>query len=59
MDNARFNQLLALAKEGDTAAIADLFHEFQFDFYSDALPSSISEDKRSSADKKSSDGESV
>jgi len=58
MDNARFNQLLSLGKEGDSAAIADLWHEFNFDFYSDD-PSSICADQRSSADKKSSDGESV
>ena len=36
MDNSRFKQLLQLATGGDCAAIADLWHEFQFDFYSES-----------------------
>jgi hypothetical protein len=40
MVNPRFSQLLDKARAGDTAAIADLWHEFQFDFYSDVPPSS-------------------
>jgi len=31
----RFHQLLALANEGSTAAVADLFHEFEFRFGED------------------------
>lgn len=29
----RFRQLLALAREGDEAAVHDLWAEFQFDFH--------------------------
>jgi len=51
VDNTRFNQLLDLARDGDSAAIADLFHEFQFDFYSDPLgcPSSAAGGENSSS----------
>ena len=55
MDNPRFNQLLALAEDGDSSAIADLWHEFNFDFYSDSLGCSSSE----AGGENSSSGESV
>jgi len=38
MCDPRFSQLLEKAREGDSAAIADLWHEYQFDFYSDVPP---------------------
>jgi len=50
MDNPRFNQLLDLAKDGDEASVAQLWHEFGFDFYAEASPSVV---------KKSSSGESA
>lgn len=37
MDNPRFNQLLDLAREGDEASVAQLWHEFGFDFH-DKVP---------------------
>lgn len=40
MIDPRFSQLLEKAREGDSAAIGDLWHEYQFDFYSDVPPSS-------------------
>jgi hypothetical protein len=51
----RFNQLIEKAREGDSCAIADLWHEFQFDFYSDTLGGSSSE----AGGEKSSSGESA
>lgn len=42
MCDPRFSQLLEKAREGDSTAIADLWHEFQFDFYSDVPPTSES-----------------
>ena len=33
MDNPRFNQLLDLARNGDEASVAQLWHEFGFDFH--------------------------
>lgn len=39
MDNARFNQLLDLARNGDEASVAQLWHEFGFDFHAEASPS--------------------
>jgi len=42
MDNARFNQLLDLAKEGDEASVAQLWHEFGFDFHAEASSSAPS-----------------
>lgn len=36
MDNPRFNQLLDLAREGDEASVAQLWHEFGFDFHAEA-----------------------
>jgi hypothetical protein len=35
MDNARFNELLALAEDGDENAVSDLWKEFLFVFGSD------------------------
>ena len=35
MDNARFNQLLDLAREGDEASVACLWHEFGLDFHAE------------------------
>lgn len=35
MDNARFNQLLDLARAGDEASVAQLWHEFGFDFHAE------------------------
>ena len=35
MDNARFNQLLDLARTGDEASVAQLWHEFGFDFHAE------------------------
>ncbi len=35
MDNARFNQLLALAEDGDENAASDLWNEFNFIFGTD------------------------
>jgi hypothetical protein len=40
MDNARFNQLLDLARAGDEASVAQLWHEFGFDFHAEVPPSS-------------------
>jgi hypothetical protein len=40
MDNARFNQLLGLARTGDEASVAQLWHEFGFDFHAEVPPSS-------------------
>ena len=56
MDNPRFNQLLDLAKDGDEASVAQLWHEFGFDFYAEASPSVSSVP---SVVKKSSSGESA
>lgn len=56
MDNARFNQLLDLAREGDEASVAQLWHEFGFDFHAEAFPSAPS---APSVVKKSSSGESA
>jgi hypothetical protein len=39
MDNARFNQLLDLARTGDEAAVASLWWEFDFDFHAEVPPS--------------------
>ena len=38
MDKQRFQELFQLATDGDCAAVADLWHEFQFDFYSESAP---------------------
>ena len=35
MDNPRFNQLLDLARAGDEASVAQLWHEFGFDFHAE------------------------
>lgn len=35
MDNARFNELLALSKDGDENAASDLWKEFNFIFGTD------------------------
>ena len=35
MDKPRFNQLLDLARSGDEASVAQLWHEFGFDFYAE------------------------
>jgi hypothetical protein len=35
MDNPRFNQLLDLARNGDEASVAQLWHEFGFDFHAE------------------------
>jgi len=35
----RFSQLLDLAREGDEASVAQLWHEFGFDFHAEAVPS--------------------
>ena len=35
MDNPRFNQLLDLARESDEASVAQLWHEFGFDFHAE------------------------
>ena len=40
MDKNRFNQLLDLAREGDEASVAQLWHEFGFDFHAEVPPSS-------------------
>jgi len=42
MDNPRFNQLLDLARDGDEASVAQLWHEFGFDFHAEAHPSASS-----------------
>jgi len=55
MCNDRRNQLLEKAREGDACAIADLWHEFQVDFYSDSLGGSSSE----AGGEKTSSGESA
>ena len=55
MVDPRFTQLLEKARSGDDCAIADLWHEFQFDFYSDSLGNSSS----AAGGKNSSSGESV
>ena len=39
MDNPRFNQLHQLAKDGDEASVAQLWHEFGFDFHAEVPPS--------------------
>jgi hypothetical protein len=39
MVNPRFSQLLALARAGDEASVAQLWHEFGFDFHAEVLPS--------------------
>jgi hypothetical protein len=39
MDNPRFNQLLELARNGDEAAVASLWWEFDFDFHAEVPPS--------------------
>jgi hypothetical protein len=36
VDKARFNQLLDLAREGDEASVAQLWHEFGYDFHAEA-----------------------
>ena len=38
MDNARFNQLLDLARNGDESSVAQLWHEFGFDFHAEYPP---------------------
>ena len=38
MDNPRFNQLHQLAKDGDEASVAQLWHEFGFDFHAETAP---------------------
>ena len=38
MDNPRFNQLLNLARNGDEASVAQLWHEFGFDFHAECPP---------------------
>lgn len=35
MVDPRFSQLLALAREGDEASVAQLWHEFNFDFHAE------------------------
>lgn len=35
MVNPRFSQLLALARAGDEASVAQLWHEFGFDFHAE------------------------
>jgi len=35
----RFSQLLDLAREGDEASVAQLWHEFGFDYHAEASPS--------------------
>ena len=55
MDNARFNQLLSLAEDGDENAVSDLWKEFEFDFHSESLGGSSS----AAGGENSSSGESV
>lgn len=38
MDNPRFSQLLDLARNGDEASVAQLWHEFGFDFHAECPP---------------------
>lgn len=38
MVNPRFAQLLQLAREGDEASVAQLWHEFGFDFHAETAP---------------------
>jgi len=35
----RFTQLIQLAKDGDEASVAQLWHEFGFDFHAEVPPS--------------------
>jgi hypothetical protein len=41
MDNARFNQLLDLARNGDEASVAQLWHEFGFDFHAEVALTAV------------------
>ena len=38
MVDPRFSQLLDLAREGDEASVAQLWHEFNFDFHAEVPP---------------------
>ena len=38
MDNTRFNKLLDFARNGDEASVAQLWHEFGFDFHANTAP---------------------
>lgn len=38
MVDPRFSQLLQLAKDGDEASVAQLWHEFGFDFHAECPP---------------------
>ena len=38
MVNPRFSQLLDLARNGDEASVAQLWHEFGFDFHAECPP---------------------